>query len=179
MADFEIKLDAAKALAMMNKIGSKDKWMKILSSLVATIGLGDVRDHFRREQGSSGAWPELSRSYAEWKQRKYAGRPKLVLSAHLSKSFLPSNIRREGPDAVALFNPVEYSGMHDKGFKGTQNVPAHTRIVQSVFGKKLKAPIKVNVRAHSKKVDVPQRQFMWLSTRAMDLMEKGLLSQML
>lgn len=143
MAEFEVRMDAAKVLAMLSRVGDKKRWRAILKSLVAVFGFKDVIDHFDKEQGPDGKWPALSPSYKKWKARKYPGRPKLVLSSRLRQSFLPANTRYEGPDGVAFFNPVEYADTHDKGLK------------------------------------MPQRQFMWLSGRAMDHIERGLLGEML
>ena len=143
MAEFEVRMDAAKVLAMLSRIGDKNSWRKILKSLVSVFGFKDVIDHFGKEQGEDGKWPALSPAYRKWKSRKYPGRQKLVLSSRLRQSFLPANTRYEGNDGVAFFNPVEYADKHDLGKDG-----------------------------------VPQRQFMWLSGRAMNQLERGLLDQM-
>lgn len=112
-------MDAARALAMLSKLGDKGRWRQILKSLVAVFGFKDVIDHFQKQRGEDGAWPPLAPKYRKWKSRKYPGRPKLVLSSRLRQNFLPANTRYEGQSAVAFFNPVEYADRHDRGLDGS------------------------------------------------------------
>jgi phage gpG-like protein len=40
------------------------------------------------------------------------------------------------------------------------DVPAHTKLINQAFGKKLKYPVYANVKAHTKKVNVKARPFL-------------------
>lgn len=55
---------------------------------------------------------------------------------------------------------VEYAAFHEYGFNGTQNVKEHLRNIKIAFGKPLKKPKLVTVRAHGRKVDYPEKSFL-------------------
>ena len=170
MADkfVEISVDVKGAQDFIASLGGYPRWTAILKRLVQTIGLRDVVDHFRREQGPDGQWKPRAAStqrayenirsgrwYPDGKSRRL-GNPLpaaraafnpsnklLQLTGNLRQNFLPTNIRDEGELAVALFNPVKYAGRHDTGN------------------------------------EMPKRQFMWLSSVAMKNMEQGFLHGLL
>ena len=115
---FEITLEASRVLAMVAGLEDKALWKRALRSVVAIFGFKDIVDHFRKQEGPGGRWPALAEGYGKWKRKKYPGRPMLVLSGRLRQSFLPGNIRDVDDSAVSMFNPVEYSGKHDRGEDG-------------------------------------------------------------
>lgn len=55
---------------------------------------------------------------------------------------------------------VEYAAFHEYGFSGTQNVKEHLRKIKVAFGKPLKKPKLVSVRAHERKVEYPEKSFL-------------------
>lgn len=114
MAKFTVKFEAKAARSLLSKLMDPKRWKRALKALVATVGFKDVVKHFQDQRGEDGRWPKLNPSYARWKRRQ--GKTKmLVLSGQLRQGFLPSNITDAGRMGVALFNPVEYSGKHDRG----------------------------------------------------------------
>ncbi len=132
-----VTIEASKVLAMLSGLGDKTRWMRALKSVVSVFLFKDVIDHFSKESGPDGKWPDLKESYAKWK-KKQGKNKKLILSSNLRQNFLPANVRTHNASSVAFFNPVEYAGKHDRG------------------------------------EGVPQREFMWISNRAQDLMDKAL-----
>ncbi|MBY0244993.1 MAG: phage virion morphogenesis protein [Sphingobacteriaceae bacterium] len=79
------------------------------------------------------------------------------------------------PGQVTLKNATPYAKIHNEGFKGTISIKAHTRnsygkvsIKTGKFNKNGTERTKTmtqktgesNVKAHTRKVDIPQRQFM-------------------
>ena len=52
---------------------------------------------------------------------------------------------------------VEYMGVHEFGFSGTVSVRSHTRRVTQAFGVPLSPPVSTNVRAHTRRMDIPER----------------------
>lgn len=72
-----------------------------------------------------------------------------------SRSF--SDSRRVG---VLFGTNVEYAARHELGFRGRESVPAHTRLIKQAFGRALKMPKTVNVRAHSRNINLPARPFL-------------------
>ena len=55
---------------------------------------------------------------------------------------------------------VEYARRLEYGFKGTETVRESLRRITQAFGKPLKEPMTIKVRAHSRKVDLPAKSFL-------------------
>jgi hypothetical protein len=62
---------------------------------------------------------------------------------------------------VGIFSgpTVVYGRAHEYGFTGTVSVPAHTRTVSNAFGHAI-APVSVSVRAHTRRLHLPERSFL-------------------
>ena len=60
---------------------------------------------------------------------------------------------------------VRYGIMHEYGFSGTVQVKAHMREIKQAFGRPLKEPKFVQVRAHSANVNFPERSFLRTALR--------------
>jgi len=61
--------------------------------------------------------------------------------------------------ALQVGTVVEYAAVHQLGYTGPQDVPAHLRTIRQAFGRKLKKPKTVSVRGHSRYVSIPARPF--------------------
>lgn len=73
---------------------------------------------------------------------------------------LRSGFRGErSPGTIRIYNEVIYAKAHNEGFSGTVEIPKHTRMQKA--GKKgvFKAGKMIDVKAHSRKMNLPQRQF--------------------
>ena len=57
--------------------------------------------------------------------------------------------------------------MHEFGFSGTQNVRESLRTVKQAFGRPI-SPVEAIVRAHSRKVDLPERSFLRSALRELE-----------
>lgn len=120
-----------------------------------------------------GALPE------ELKQRveKSMGRMVLKLQARVMRAKLSGQVlnvrtgtlRRSIDQAVyredqairgVVSTNVEYARAHEYGFSGTVTVKEHLRLVKQAFGKDLKTPKEVLVRAHPARVNLPERSFL-------------------
>ena len=55
---------------------------------------------------------------------------------------------------------VEYAAFHEYGFSGPQNIKEHLRTIKMAFGKRLKKPKIVTVRAHQRQVEYPEHSFL-------------------
>lgn len=55
---------------------------------------------------------------------------------------------------------VRYGVAHEYGFSGTVTVKAHMRLIKQAFGKPLKQPRYVQVKAYSMNVKLPERSFL-------------------
>jgi phage gpG-like protein len=60
---------------------------------------------------------------------------------------------------ATVFSDSRYARVHEFGFAGTVNVKASLRTITKVFGLPI-PPKMINVRAHSRKMDLPERSFL-------------------
>lgn len=60
---------------------------------------------------------------------------------------------------------LRYAAAHEYGFKGTVNVRAHMRMMKVAWGKPVKSPHEIAVRAHTMKMNLPERSFLRSSLR--------------
>ncbi|XDF79266.1 phage virion morphogenesis protein [Aliivibrio fischeri] len=65
---------------------------------------------------------------------------------------------------VRIGSPLPYAGVHQDGFSGQVQVDAHTRLITQAFGKALAFPVYQSVAAFSRQMEIPQRQFLGLSS---------------
>jgi phage gpG-like protein len=57
-----------------------------------------------------------------------------------------------------------YAAAHEYGFQGTVNVREHTRRISQAFGRPI-APVEATVRAHSMRMNLPERSYLRSSLR--------------
>lgn len=62
---------------------------------------------------------------------------------------------------------VRYGVAHEYGFAGTVNVKVSMRQIRQAFGRPLKSPRYVQIRAHSRNVKLPERSFLRSALRDM------------
>ena len=55
---------------------------------------------------------------------------------------------------------IEYARIHEFGFHGAVSIKAHMRMQVMAFGKAMKNPHSVSVRAHTANVNFPERSFL-------------------
>lgn len=63
---------------------------------------------------------------------------------------------------------VEYGRLHELGYTGPMAVKAHLRQIKTAWGKPLQTPKAVQVRAHTRQVNFPERSFLRSSLREME-----------
>jgi phage gpG-like protein len=87
------------------------KYVGLLSSVV----LGDVVQHFAKQQGPDGTWKSWSDQYRRYMIRIGKG-GNLILSdtGRLRQGWQPARYRL-AKDGVLWFNPVQYARAHDEG----------------------------------------------------------------
>lgn len=160
----------------MNTLDAKDlnNINKALKGLTApllpvfeTIGQSLIQVYklgFRQGVAPDGSpWQSLSAIYQ--KQKKQNKNQILVLNGILRNS-LSSKASNTG---LQVGTNIEYGPMHQFGLTGTINVPAHTRVITQAFGKPLASPKTVEVKAHSKKIKVPARPFIGITSKQVNL----------
>ena len=71
----------------------------------------------------------------------------------------------KGVLAVGSFG-IPYARIHEFGFQGTQSVKEHTRMQYFAFGRAMDPPKQVNVRAHSRNMNMPARPYLGPAIRS-------------
>lgn len=114
---------------------------------------------------------------ARSKLRESVGRGVLKLQRHVVQNKLAGQVLKKktgllgrsidyavadsGSDIAGVVGTnVEYAAKHEYGFKGTETVKAHLRLIKQAFGRQLKTPVWQNVGAHGRKVNLPERSFL-------------------
>lgn len=84
-----------------------------------------------------------------------------VRTGRLRRS-ITARFQDEGKSSFAAFvgTNVKYARTHELGFNGSVTVKSHQRKITQAFGKKLAAPVVVDVRAHAMQVRLPARPFL-------------------
>ena len=104
-------------------------------------------------QGRPTKWAKRKRPPRRGNRRGYKV---LTLSGRLRNSV---HYQVEGQE-VRVGTNVVYAGVHNRGYSGTQAVKAHERKVSSVFGRKLRTPVIARIGAFSRRMEIPQREFL-------------------
>ncbi|EKT3967140.1 phage virion morphogenesis protein [Flavobacterium psychrophilum] len=129
-------------------------------STAGNITLRFINGNFRAG-GFQGA------TFKKWKKGK--GTPLVKTGALRSANYYTT---QQGQ--VTIKNNMPYAKVHNEGFKGTVNIAAHTRqkhrgdvLKEKYTNKKgllktrtIKLTIGEDVKAHTRKMNIPQRQFM-------------------
>lgn len=151
-------------ILLKNKASEVERYAQMqFPTKAANIALRFINGNFRA-QGYQGA------SFQRWKKNKRNGTV-LVKSGALRAA--TSYSVQTGQ--VTIFNRMAYAKVHNEGFKGTVTVKAHSRNrytksrvgtgkltktgkerMQTVTSKSGES----NVKSHSRKMDIPKRQFM-------------------
>ena len=133
------------------------------------LDIGDEVVRFARNRFRAQAWTD--RAAQKWKPRKEStkgkGRAILVKSGKLRNSI---RIFKASPQEIVVGSSLPYAAAHNWGFTGTVQVKAHKRDITArtkVYNIKSRKGRKVKVRtgtttvkAHSRKMNLPQRQFL-------------------
>ena len=105
-------------------------------------------------------------------QNKLSGQVLSVRTGTLRRS-IDQVVTSEGNSVVGIVSTnVKYGRVHEYGFKGTVSVRESLRQIKEAFGKSI-TPKTVTVRAHSRKVNLPERSFLRSALR--DLAGAGVL----
>lgn len=100
-------------------------------------------------------------------QNRLSGQVLNVRAGNLRRS-IHQQVTNTGSAVIGEVNTnVRYGKAHEYGFAGTVNVKASLRQVRQAFGRPLKSPRYVQVRAHSRNVRLPERSFLRSALRDM------------
>lgn len=97
---------------------------------------------------------------ARVKSQKLSGQVLNVRTGRLRRS-ISYKVEQQGDEIYGLVGTnVEYARRHEFGMTGDEKVRAHMRTIKEAFGKSLKNPKAVMVRAHSRHINAPERSFL-------------------
>ena len=97
---------------------------------------------------------------AHVKQNKLSGQVLKVRTGRIRRS-INSKVTSDGDTTTATVGTnVAYARRFELGWKGLEQVKAHTRTINSAFGKKLASPVVVAVGAHKRNANQPARSFL-------------------
>lgn len=132
----------------------KKQIMDDMPRLIGNAAVSMVNENFRDagwRDGGLKAWKKTKRQMGKGKGSQYL--PLHSSREHLSRS---TQYKKTGPGEVTISNPVPYASVHNDGFEGNVNVKAHKRTISKGKNK----GDKYSVRAFSRRMYIPQRQFM-------------------
>lgn len=154
MADaFRLRADGQDAIErrlafIMARVGNLKPLMQDIGTQLET----STDDNFDAERSPAGVpWDKSGRALVD-------GGKTLTNTRRLRLSMTS----RATETSVETGTNVVYARRHNRGYTGTEAIPAHRRILTSVFGVKLAKPKTVNVKAFSRKVNTPKREFLGL-----------------
>lgn len=121
------------------------KQMQQLPALLAADALRFVDDNFRNQSWEGKPWKAIVRNGTI-----------LVETARLKNSFNYET----APGEARIYTNVPYAAVHNEGFQGSVSIPAHKRSQYAKTGKGKKKKTSTGmVKAHSRKMNIAQRQF--------------------
>jgi phage gpG-like protein len=94
------------------------------------------------------------------KADKLSGQALNVRTGRLRRS-INQTMEGQGTDNVSgtVGTNVSYGRAHEFGFSGSVTVKASLRTIKQAFGRSI-TPMTINVAAHSRKVNIPERSFL-------------------
>lgn len=146
----EAVFKSKEALRLFDDITSKTKDIEEkrrgIIGLFSAIVYRDIIDHFEKQEGPSGPWQQWSKIYRDLMAARGRSQNKILQdTGRLRQSFRPTNFRTN-PAAITWFNPARTS-------KGYPYAAAHDLGLDGY----------------------PQREFMWLSPKALKDIESTVL----
>ncbi|MGL3256624.1 phage virion morphogenesis protein [Salmonella enterica] len=142
---------------VINKLASKELKTELLHSLGAVAESQTRRRIISEKTAPSGErWPEWSDGYAS---TRHSGQSLLRGEGDLLDSiqFVVERGR------VVLGSPLSYAGVHQDGYSGTVRIGAHQRLITQAFGRALHYPVWQSVGAFSRRMEIPQREYLGVS----------------
>jgi phage gpG-like protein len=165
-------------LLLKNKASELEQYaMTKFSSTAGNITLRFIDGNFRAG-GYQGA------TFKRWKKSKSKGTTLVNTGALRAGTYYTSQ-----PGQATIINNIAYAKVHNEGFKGTVTVKAHTRnkytkakVGTGKFTKTGKERTQTlthksgqhGVKSHIRKVDIPQRQFMPITSNDSPVLNRAI-----
>lgn len=156
MADrFSGRIDDAQIKREFGRLQLKTQSRGLQRPLIAIgrYGKSSTQLRFRTETAPDG------KRWLPSKRVKEEGGQTLRLTSRLRSSIQWA----VDPTGVSWGTNVAYAGVHQFGYQGSQRVRGHQRLVRLVFGKRLRAAVRVSVRPFSRILRIEARPFLGLN----------------
>lgn len=106
--------------AFIVKLGAGSKRLQEFAAEAYKVaGYRDIIEHFRKEEGPKGLWPERAdATQIAYAKKGWAGNKLLQATGNLRQSVLPTNVENVGRDAILVYANAPYGRVHDEGSPG-------------------------------------------------------------
>ncbi|WP_270803889.1 MULTISPECIES: phage virion morphogenesis protein [unclassified Aeromonas] len=150
--------ELARYQRLLDTLGRNDYKAELLESIGAVVESQTRRRISDGKTAPDGTpWAPWSDAYAK---TRYGDQSLLQGSGDLYDS-IEFQVQR---NSVRVGSPLAYAGVHQDGFSGSVQVPAHVRRISQAFGKALKFPVYQSVGSFTRMMEIPQREFLGLSS---------------
>lgn len=147
----------AEIKAAMEKLADNSLRAELLDSIGAVVESQTRRRITDEKQSPDGEpWQDWSGSYAK---ARHSNQSLLQGNGDMLDSVTFVTERNQ----VRVGTPLKYPGIHQDGFSGNVSISAHQRLIHQAFGRVLKHPVWQSVSAHTRMMNIPQRQWLGLS----------------
>lgn len=151
-------VELARYQRLLDTLGRND----YKAELLKLIG-GEVDDYTRRRISDEKTAPDGT-PWAPWSsaygKTRHGNQSLLQGDGDLLDS-IEFQVQR---NSVRVGSALAYAGVHQDGFSGAVQVPAHIRRITQAFGKALAFPVYQSVGSFTRQMEIPQRQFLGLSS---------------
>lgn len=150
--------ELARYQRLLDTLGRNDYKAELLESIGAVVERQTRRRIEDEKTAPDGTpWAPWSDAYAK---TRHGGNSLLQGEGGLYDS-IEFQVQR---NSVRVGSPLAYAGVHQDGFSGSVQVPAHVRRISQAFGKALKFPVYQSVGSFTRMMEIPQREFLGLSS---------------
>ena len=150
--------DLADYQRLLDTLGRSDHKAGLLKNIGSEVEDQTIRRIEKEKTAPDGsAWAPWTEDY---KKTRHGGNSLLQGEGALLDS-IEYQVQR---NSVRVGSALAYAGVHQDGFSGAVQVPAHIRRITQAFGKALAFPVYQSVGSFTRQMEVPQRQFLGLSS---------------
>lgn len=150
--------ELARYQRLLDHLGRNDYKSELLESIGEVVEHQTLRRISDEKTAPDGtAWTPWSAAYAK---TRHSGNSLLQGSGDLLDS-IEHQVQR---NHVRVGSALVYAGVHQDGFSGSVQIPAHTRLITQAFGKLLKSGVYQSVGAFTRQMEMPKREYLGLSS---------------
>jgi phage virion morphogenesis protein len=168
MTGVSITIDTVNLRASLHKLQDRMGNLQPLFDGIGQAVVSETLERFRKEEAPDGSKWHPSQRAAN------TGGKTLTHRGHLRDSIT----YRAQAEGVEVGTNRVYAAIHQFGFNGTQSVPAHERRILQAFGKPLDKPRTVQVKAHSRRMNLVARPFLGIGANEQAAIEDQIMTHL-